>query len=134
MSKKLEIVVDEYATPIMAYAAPDMDIPSMNDLLEKEGFRHLPVLDDGKPIGMISMRDLLLIKSLNVHFDLKAKDIMTPDPYCVRKGASLEEVAFHMSEAKIGSALIVDDQGKADSIFTSVDGLNALVEITRGEI
>ena len=83
---------------------------------------------------MISSRDLSLIKSLSTDFNLLAKDIMSEDPYCVPWGTSLEDVAFEMSSRKIGSAIVLDKDGCADSIFTSVDGLNALIELVRGDV
>lgn len=132
-NKKLEIAIDEFSSPIKSFGTVDMTLQEMTKLLEDNGYRHLPILSDGKPVGMISIRDLILLKSLNTHFDLKAQDIMSPDPYCVPRGSMIEDVAFHMSENKIGSAIIVDEKGDADSIFTSIDGLNALVEIARGE-
>ncbi len=133
-NQRIDIPVEEYASPIISFANEGMEVPEMLERMENNGFRHLPVLVEGKPVGMISSRDLLLIKELNRHFDLKARDIMVTDPYCVPAGTSLEDVAFEMSERKIGSVIVVDEMGKADSIFTSVDGLNALVEIVRGDI
>ncbi len=134
MSARLEIPVEEFASPIQAFATPDMGVEEMFNLISERGFRHLPVLKNKKPIGIISIRDLEFIKNLNRHFDLKAEDIMTNEPYCIPIGSTLEEVAFHMSEKKIGSAIVLNEAGEADSIFTSIDGLNALVEISRGEL
>ncbi len=133
MKNFLEIPVEEYASPILSFATEDMEVEKMIDQLEVNGFRHLPVLSQGKPVGMISSRDLSLIKELNRHFDLRAEDIMVADPYCVPFGTPIGDVAFEMSERKIGSAIVVDENGNADSIFTSVDALNALVEIVRGD-
>jgi len=133
-NQRLDIPVEEYASPILSFATENMQIDEMFELMKENGFRHLPVLIDKKPVGMISSRDLALVKELNRHFDLTAGDIMASDPFCVPFGTSLEDVAFQMSVRKIGSAIIVDKDGSADSIFTSVDGLNALVEIVRGEV
>ncbi len=129
----LDIQVEEFASPIEAFATENMTLEDMLGILKIKGFRHLPVLKDKKPIGMISIRDLNLLKNLNQHFDLRAKDIMSQDPFCVLEGASIGDVAFDMSEKKIGSAIITNLKGEAESIFTSVDALNALVEIVRGE-
>ncbi|MFT6633263.1 MAG: acetoin utilization protein AcuB [Bacteriovoracaceae bacterium] len=130
---KLDIAIDEYASPIKSSGTTGMSLQEMSKMLEDNGYRHLPILDNKKPVGMVSIRDLHLLKSLNTHFDLKAGDIMSANPYCVPRGTSIEDVAFYMSENKIGSAIIVDESGDAESIFTSIDGLNALVEIARGE-
>jgi acetoin utilization protein AcuB len=129
----LDIPIDEYSSPIKSFGSVDMNFEEMSGMLHDNGYRHLPILKDKKPVGMVSVRDLNLLKSLNHHFQFTAEDIMAEDPYCVPRGSSIENVAFHMSEHKIGSAIIVDENGCAESIFTSIDGLNALVEIVRGE-
>ena len=60
--------------------------------------------------------------------------IPTPDPLTVSSGTSLIDAAFEMSEVKIGSLIVNDEHGRVMGIFTSTDGLNALVEVLRGEI
>ena len=39
---------------------PDNDLETCLDLMESGHFRHLPVLDEGKLVGMISIRDILV--------------------------------------------------------------------------
>lgn len=133
MANNLNIPISEFSSPIIASASLEMSIKEIMMLLEKNGFRHLPVVEDDKPVGIISARDLKIIKALNDDSSLKAKDIMIEDPFCVSSEVSMEDAAFEMSKRKIGSALVVDENGKLDSIFTSIDGLNALVEILRGD-
>jgi CBS domain-containing protein len=64
---------------------------------------------------------------------VRAEDFMTAAPYCVPAGTPLEEVAFEMSAHKFGSVLVTDEDGNVSGIFTSIDALNALVEVLRGE-
>lgn len=135
MSKLIsEICIEEFSSPITSFATVDMTISQMIAEMDKNGFRHLPVVSNKKPIGVISAREIKLLKTIDTHFDLTAKDIMVTEPYTVRVGSSIEEVAFNMSKDKIGSALVVNGEGEIDSIFTSIDALNALVEIVRGDV
>jgi acetoin utilization protein AcuB len=131
--KELNILIDEYTSPIAATANVNDSIEDIKKLMKETGFRHIPVIRDGNPIGIISDRDVSLVTSLESFSHLKAMHIMKPDPYCVRLGTSIDAVAFEMSQKKIGSALVLDENGKLDGIFTSIDGLNALIEIVRGE-
>jgi CBS domain-containing protein len=41
--------------------APDTHLADVAKILVSEGAHHLPVLDDGKPVGMISRHDLLTL-------------------------------------------------------------------------
>ncbi|MBD65176.1 MAG: histidine kinase [Halobacteriovoraceae bacterium] len=132
--KTLDIPVDEFASPIQLTAKPDSKVDYLRHLLNEKGVRHIPIVENKKPIGIVTDRDISLISGLKFSHDFLASDIMTESPYTVPKGTPLETVAFEMSTRKIGSALIVNKKGEIDSIFTSVDGLNALIEIIRGEI
>jgi len=43
----------------------------------------------------------------------------------------LDRVAFTMSDRKIGSVIVNEDDGEFLGIFTVTDALNALIEISR---
>jgi CBS domain-containing protein len=38
--------------------APDDEVHNALDLMSRRGYRHLPVVDDGRVVGMVSVRDL----------------------------------------------------------------------------
>ena len=58
---------------------------------------------------------------------------MTPDPVIFQGSASIEDVILKMSEKKIGSVLVSDEQGNLQGIFTATDALDILIDILRGE-
>lgn len=96
------------------------------------GLRHLPVLDGGKLVGVVSQRDLYFIETLR---DVDAasttvSDAMTQDAYTVPPGTPLDEVADAMAREKYGCA-IVAEHGKMLGIFSAVDGLRALAQLER---
>lgn len=49
----------------------------------------------------------------------------------VRASTTLDEVAYLMSEKKVGSVIVNDDEGAFVGFFTTTDALNALIEIVR---
>lgn len=135
MSKRtFEIPVDEYSSPIQLMASKEMTVNYLKHLMVEKGYRHVPVVEDGAPIGIVTDRDISLVSGLKFSEDFLVSDIMVEDPYTVPTGTSLEQVAFEMSNRKIGSAIVVNNEGKAESIFTSIDGLNAIIEMMRGEV
>lgn len=131
--KELEIPVDEYTTPCLAFAKKSTPIDEIQVEMEAHGIRHIPVLDDNKPIGIISDRDVRAVNNLEVDQQFLAEDFMTPDPYLVPKGTMMTDVIYDMSTNKIGSAIVINDDGTINGIFTTTDALNALLEILRGE-
>jgi len=135
LSKRLEIPVDEYTTPMAVTVPPDASLAEMKRKMSAGHFRHLPVLQGREVVGLVSQRDLMLVEGLGSDFasQLCASDIMHRDVFVVSADSSLEEVVFEMSDRKIGSAIILDHNDESVGIFTSTDALNALIEIIRGE-
>lgn len=133
MNKALDIAIDEYVSPVAITGSLKMKLSEVSKLMREKGFRHMPILKDNKPVGIISDRDISLLDSLEDLSDVSVEDVMVRDPYCAYAGTSIAEVAFEMSSRKIGSALILTKEGDLDGIFTSIDGLNALIEIVRGD-
>lgn len=100
------------------------------ELMESRGIRHLPVLDEGVLVGVISERDLDLASSLRKGdaTDLKVEAAMTPEPYVVSPDASLTRVAEDMARRKYGSAIVVE-RGHVAGVFTTVDALRVLAKL-----
>lgn len=128
------ILVDEYATPCEITAPPETPLTSLVEKMTDAGVRHIPILKDGKAVGIVSERDLKMFQNVEWAGKLKAEDIMVQYPYTVVTGTPLDEVAYEMSRNKFGSALIIDSNQAVVGIFTVTDALNALIEILRGEI
>ena len=51
--------VDEVMTPDPVTVDPEATLGHAMLLMQERGFRHLPVLENGKPIGIVSARDAL---------------------------------------------------------------------------
>lgn len=131
---RISVPVDEYTSPCDTWVDKNESIADVYKKMSEGGYRHIPVLDGSKPIGIISSRDLYVLDQVNEAADnITAGMLMTDMPYTAVVGTPMEEVAYEMSSRKIGSAIIVNGEGKIEGIFTTTDALNALVEILRGE-
>lgn len=100
-------------------------------LMKRHGVRHLPVMDEGVLVGLISDRDVKLIEA---HTKSDPKDIslaqaMSRAPWTVAPSTPLEVAARHMARHKLGSSVVVDNEQQVVGIFTSQDGLRALAQV-----
>jgi CBS domain-containing membrane protein len=100
--------------------------------------RHLPVLDDGKLVGIVSQRDLFrsaLITALgfgrNVTSTLiktiKIKEVMTEKVLTISPDASIKDAARQMMDKKIGCLPVVDGD-RLIGLVTETDMLQYIVE------
>lgn len=108
-------------------------------VLREGGFRRLPVVDNGKLIGIVTDTDLkdatpskattLSVYELNYLLaKLTVKDVMTRDVITVAPDDPLERAALLMSEHKI-SGLPVVEAGRVAGIITISDILEAFVTV-----
>lgn len=92
------------------------------------GIRHLPVVDGGHVVGIVSERDIAMITGIpGVDKNrVMIVEAMVPNPYIIGPTTPLLDVCSAMLEHKMGSAVIMD-QGKLLGIFSVVDALAQLV-------
>lgn len=119
--------ISEYMTEATIQIDVELSLADAKDRMASSSIRHLPVIDDGKLVGMLSARDLLLIESLpGINRDETLVDAaMVDSPKTVAPTASLGEALAVMEDNHIG-ALPVVEGGKLVGIFTSTDALKLL--------
>lgn len=109
------------------------------EVMRKNNFARLPVLRDGKLVGIITRDDLLKVSpssastlsvwELNYLLSkLSVKDAMTKNVFTVKPDVTLEEAALLMREKGVG-ALPVVDAGKLLGIITESDIFDAFLDL-----
>ncbi|HEY0715788.1 MAG TPA: CBS domain-containing protein [Polyangia bacterium] len=98
-------------------------------MMREHGIRHLPVLDGGKLLGLLSERDVLLVESLPATDpnEVRAEEAMSQDLVTASPDAPLAEVIETMLARKVGSAVAVEHEHVV-GVFTTTDALEALLE------
>jgi acetoin utilization protein AcuB len=113
----------------------DQTLERAHELMRTNHIRHLPVLDGGKLVGMITERDLHLVETLR-DVDpsrVTVQDAMSTHVYAVQPDITLDVVADALAEHKYGSAVVLDN-GKVVGIFTTNDACRALAELLRSRL
>ena len=117
---------------------------SMQDatrLLKEHNIRGLPVMENGKLVGIVTDRDLKKASAsdattLEIHellymiSRIKIKDIMTKDPITIPLDYTIDEAAEVLLENKLSGAPVVDDKGQVVGIITQIDIFRVLVSFT----
>jgi acetoin utilization protein AcuB len=122
--------VREFMTATPQTIPPGTTVAQALSLMRQLDVRHLPVLEERRPVGIVSDRDLLLVESLRGvdPSRVSVDQAMTRDPYQVGPETRIDEVAAVMAKRKYGSALVVE-AGKVIGILTTVDALRAFIEL-----
>jgi acetoin utilization protein AcuB len=110
----------------------DQPLAQAHAMMAKNKIRHLPVLEAGKLLGVVTDRDLHLVESLKDvdPEEVRVEEAMTPMPYTVSPDAPMDEVVYAMAEHKYGCAVVLDRRHVV-GVLTTVDVCRALAEQLR---
>ena len=109
---------------------PTRSLAVARKIMLDHGVRHLPVLDGGAIVGLLSERDLLLVESLpGVNpTDVRVEEAMVQNVFTVEPETPIGEVVETMIERKLGSAVVTEGE-QVIGVFTTIDALRALHEL-----
>ena len=102
-----------------------------DDVMKMKRLRHLPVVEEGRLVGILTQRDLFhAALSTALNFGEKAqkgflktvvvKEVMTDEVLTIDPGADVKEAARRMIEHKIGCLPVVEN-GKLVGIVSETD-------------
>ncbi len=122
--------IKKYMVTQPRFVEKDQSLYEAATLMQKEGFRHLPVLYNGQIEGVLSMTDVNLVTALKGSdiSKMKVMDAYTPNPLTVTPETLVDEVCRSMAQQKLGCVLVKDNEHLV-GIFTWIDALNAMDEL-----
>lgn len=107
----------------------DADFQKALALMQEKKLRRLPVVDDdGRLVGIVVERDLLVAAMRYLQSRVEIGDVMTRNVVSVGPDTDLNEVARTMLERKIGGLPVVED-GRLVGIITESDIFKRFVEL-----
>jgi acetoin utilization protein AcuB len=105
---------------------PDDTLIHASHQMKSGGFRRLPVVSDGKLVGIITDRDL---REHRAHLeDTKVYSVMTGEVVTVSPETPVEEAAHVLLERQIGGVPVVSE-GRLVGVITATDILQAFVNV-----
>lgn len=97
-------------------------------LLNENNIKRLPVIEDGKLVGIVTERDLK--RTSFPSETLKVGDVMTRNPVTVRWNYTISEVAETLLKHNISGVPVTGEQGELLGIITKGDLFRVLVTHT----
>jgi len=126
-------------TPNVLTVTSDQSIAEVERILREHHIRRVPVVDDGKVVGIIAQGDICRAmpsifnpcctsESLERTGRINAGAIMTPTPITVDPSTLLEQAVLLMRRNKFGALPVVQDE-QLVGIITETNIFNAMLEI-----
>lgn len=138
------LVKERMSHPVISIK-PDVPILEALKLMQRERIRRMPVIQDGKMLGIISDKDLihaapsdatsLSVWEINYLVSrIHVKDVMTTNVLSVTEDTPIEEAARIMADNKIGGLPVMSDDarpggGGVVGLITETDLFKILLEL-----
>jgi acetoin utilization protein AcuB len=131
------LVKDRMSKPVIS-VSPEVPILEALNLMQREHIRRLPVIKEGRMVGIVSDKDLLnaapsdattlSVWEMNYLVSkIKVRDVMTKEVRTVQEDTAIEEAARIMADNKIGGLPVMRD-GKVVGLITETDLFKILLE------
>lgn len=127
----LQHTIEQFMTRSPHTIGQDQTLATAHRIMRANQIRHLPVLDRGRLVGIVSQRDLHLLETLKGvdQDEVTVAEAMTSEVETAEPSLSLHEAAERMAHRRAG-CLVVTRGDHVIGIFTAVDALAALVALT----
>jgi acetoin utilization protein AcuB len=124
---KAALAIGDVMTPQPLTIGREQKLVTAHKMMAENGIRHLPVLDHGDLVGIVSQRDLYFVETIAGVDKLtdKVEDAMTSDTRTFDPDTPVVTVARDMFEHKLGCAVVVE-RDRVVGIFTAMDALRLL--------
>ncbi len=129
-AQRPHVLVRSYMTPAPHTIGPQQSLVEAHALMREHRIRHLPVLRDGRVVGIVTQRDLMVLETLpDVNpAEVPVEDAMSRDVFAVLPRTPLAKVATEMAERKFGCAVVLDGD-RVIGMFTVTDACQALAHL-----
>ncbi len=111
-------------TPFPHWVEIDAPLDRARQLMAEKGFKHLPVMEQGKLVGVLTERQLPPAPGPPG----TVRDVFVRETYVVGLSEPLDKVLEHMAEHHLESALVMKD-GKLAGIFTTSDACRSFARL-----
>jgi acetoin utilization protein AcuB len=99
------------------------------ELMRTHAIRHLPIVDHGQLVGILSERDILRIERFVELRCTRAREAMSESPFTARDEDAMDDVVRAMGAHRRGCVVVLGRDGGVDGIFTATDACRVLADV-----
>jgi CBS domain-containing protein len=126
------IQVRDFMTRELVTVRETDDLALAESILRLGGVRHLPVVREGRLVGLLTQRDLLRAGAAGpAARGVQARDVMVPRPVTVAPDGSLAEAARTLLDRKFGCLPVCEADGTLVGIVTESDFVRLAARVVR---
>ena len=133
-NEKISRIMSEWPATV----APDNPLSEARELFETHKIHHLPVIDDGALVGILSASDFLKLHLLDEGSpslpQARVRHVMHRNPVVINADASLRDAAEKLAVGEFHALPVIDDDAQLVGIVTTSDLLEFLLKhVSRGD-
>ncbi len=122
------MIVANRMSPSPWTITPDASVAEALELMQTHGVRHLPVVDDGRLVGLVTDIDLRTAYFASLLEDLSVRDVMEHEPMVIDSSETVYQAARLIHQHKL-TGLPVLENGRLVGIITLADILRVFVAL-----
>lgn len=139
-------LISKIMTRKPATVAPADHLETVQEIFEKFGFHHVPVVEDGHLVGIVSYTDYLRViqevygnsreQQRNEHLlkEIPVKDVMTDHPVCLSPTDTVEDALRIFKTNHFHAIPVIENNRKLVGILSTFDLIKVLERILAPEI
>lgn len=128
-----EIRVERVMSRPVSTISPKTSVRAAAAMMKEHGLGFLPVCVDGRPVGLVTDRDIVARWVPLVVYDASVDSIMTPNVITCLASQSVREAAHIMGDRQIRRLVVLDDTGAVCGVLTLGDIANDVSEELAGQ-
>lgn len=132
------MLIKEIVIPGLETIKPDVSMIEVDKAMRSLNIRHLPVMENGKLIGILSNRDVQRAMTphagsdstqTHIYKHKKASEFMSSPVFVMRENEEVVKMIQEMLRRKISCTVIQDENDKLIGIVTTEDLLLLLLDL-----
>jgi CBS domain-containing protein len=126
----MDMSIEQFCIHRVVTIHPSDTVATAATRMAMENVGALVVVDDRKPIGIVTDRDLVLrvLAKDRLATETEVRTVMTPNPVCINTDASLEGAISRMRGHRFRRLVVVNDQQEVVGIVTLDDIIELVAE------